>query len=173
MTIGSYLKYLKTIHTAMGFGMSVPIVFAVFLNSKGIVPILQEQEFHALVDVLTIAAIVSISIAAFYLFHLLTSRIAPSANLFEKLSRFRQAYIVRLALIDSGGLFATVAFMLTESMITLISFTLVLLFFALLRPSKQEISRSLNLDISDEIKLRQDSTVLTQSEHLLFKNRLN
>ncbi|WP_190811287.1 hypothetical protein [Flagellimonas sp. S3867] len=71
--------------------------------------------------------------------------IPPTAALKHQLVQFQTASIINYALIESAILFGIVSFCINKNLIFLLLSSTILLYFFLIRPTKQKIVRDLNL----------------------------
>ncbi|MCG8373530.1 MAG: hypothetical protein MI700_08365 [Balneolales bacterium] len=174
MTTKQYLNSLRVFQYLFSVGMlSTAGVVGYLLNSMDAIPLIEDESQYTLFNILCIAFGISLSITAMYVFNLLLSRVNENAPLPVKLEHLKKAYILRGAMIEGAGVFALVVFILTMSMAAIYVFTGCLLLIVALFPSRKEIKRNLRLSPEESLKIDQYSSVITNPNDLIFKNRMN
>ena len=134
-----------------GLLMFALIVFALnFLQA----PALPDQSLVRIffIAVLAIAAI-SIFIATRLYKKRITDALSPGLILMDKLTIYRSALILYLALCEGAGLFAVIVYFLTGYKLLLIVVAVVLLAMLQKRPEKSKIFNELQLSSQEQLEL--------------------
>ncbi len=173
MTVQSYLRNLKTLQIVLLSGYILAIILSVSLFLINIVPLLPGINDTTVLDIIIIALSVSGTFSSFYLFQVLLLRQSSSSSLARKLSAYKTSYFLRLAIIESVGMIAVVIFMISLSMIALTISILIAILIGFLKPSRREISRTLQLNPAEVAQINSKQTVLATIEQEIFKHRLN
>ena len=142
ITSKQYLFQLNLIYGAQAFFMLVFGAVA-FVVSQSVQPL--EESFSRLLLYVLVAAVITSLTAAHVVFNLMIQRISNGIALKSKLQKYLTALLVRSALLEFPGLFASVVTILTGSQLPLIAVLFILIVFFLLRPSSGQISQDLNL----------------------------
>ena len=147
ITSKQYLFQLNLIYGAQAFFMLVFGAVA-FVVSQSAQPL--EESFSRLLLYVLVAVVISSLTAAYFVFNLMIQRISNGIALKSKLQKYLTALLVRSALLEFPGLFASVVTILTGSQLPLIAVLFILIVFFLLRPSSGQISQDLNLSQSEK-----------------------
>ena len=147
ITSKQYLFQLNLIYGAQAFFMLVFGAVA-FVVSQSAQPL--EESFSRLLLYVLVAVVITSLTAAYFVFNLMIQRISNGIALKSKLQKYLTALLVRSALLEFPGLFASVVTILTGSQLPLIAVLFILIVFFLLRPSSGQISQDLNLSQSEK-----------------------
>ena len=142
LTSKQYLFQLNLIYGAQAFFMLVFGAVA-FVVSQSAQP-LEASSSRLLLYVLVAVMITSLT-AAHFVFNLMIRRISNGLALKSKLQQYLTALLVRSALLEFPGLYASVVAILTGSQLPLLAVLFILIVFFLLRPSSGQISQDINL----------------------------
>jgi|GEM_PF-4713316 len=173
MTFNSYIKTLRFLQRTLFTGYTLAIIIAVTLYWMEIVPLLPETQDNFLIDVGIVALTFSGVFSAFYFFQTLLLRQNKRHSLARKLSAFKTTYFIRLAIIEAIGMIAIVLFIVSLSMIALMSSIIVAVILGLLKPSKKEMIRILRLTPSQEAQIMSKKAAISDIRNELFKDRMN
>jgi hypothetical protein len=138
-----------------------------------VIPILEDETIYSTLNIICIAFGLSIIGTAIFFFNTMLANVDEEEPLTVKLNKFRQAYIIRGAMLEGGGIMATIIFLLTTSNVSIYVFIGCLLVLSILSPKKKEIKKALRLSMEESLKIDQNETVITNPNELIFKNRLN
>jgi hypothetical protein len=113
---------------------------------------------------MNITAVILISGLAmsYFVSRLLMKRITQSMRLQEKMPRYARAILVRSALMEIPGLLAAVSAFITRDPRFLAVSMLIVVLFALLRPTKDNIAIDLNLSAKEKSALEDDQAVISE-----------
>lgn len=156
ITSKQYLFQLNLIYGAQAFFMLVFGAVA-FVVSQSTQPL--EESFSRLLLYVLVAVIITSLTASYFVFNLMIQRISNGIALKSKLQKYLTALLVRSALLEFPGLFASVVTILTGSQLPLIAVLFVLIVFFLLRPSSGQISQDLNLSQSEKGMLEEPGSI--------------
>lgn len=156
ITSKQYLFQLNLIYGAQAFFMLVFGAVA-FVVSQSAQPL--EESFSRLLLYVLVAVVITSLTAAYFVFNLMIQRISNGIALKSKLQKYLTALLVRSALLEFPGLFASVVTILTGSQLPLIAVLFVLIVFFLLRPSSGQISQDLNLSQSEKGMLEEPGSI--------------
>lgn len=129
-----------------------------FVVSQSVQPL--EESFSRLLLYVLVAVVITSLTAAYFVFNLMIQRISNGIALKSKLQKYLTALLVRSALLEFPGLFASVVTILTGSQLPLIAVLFILIVFFLLRPSSGQISQDLNLSQSEKGMLEDPGSTL-------------
>ncbi|WP_420321742.1 hypothetical protein [Flagellimonas sp.] len=142
-TPGGLIWNLSVIHLGLAIG---PIVFGIL--SYRTVPTsyfsISEVDGMFLV-VVPIFALLCLLMGHF-IYTQSIKNILPSSKLKQQLIQFQTASIINYALIESAMLFGIASFYINENLIFLLLSATILLYFFMVRPTKQKIIRDLHLN---------------------------
>jgi magnesium-transporting ATPase (P-type) len=173
MTVQSFLKKLRFLQIVLLAGYSLAISITLLLAYLDVLPLLPELKTNEYIDVVAIASGVAGVIAAFFLFQQLLLRVDENHSFSRKLSAFKTAFFLRLILIESVGMLSVVLFMISMNIIPIISAICIAVLLGLLKPSKNEMIKILQLSPGEQVKLNSSNTVLGDVHQQLFKHRMN
>lgn len=149
-TSSEYFKALSIIHGALLGGQVMFLLLSVFLNS-GDQPFGEKGEldqiFQYLAPLLCVAAIIS----SHLLYKKRIADIQQQNDLIDKLTDYRGAFIIKLALLESATLFAVICYLLTANFLYVPLFIAMAVLFFFNRTTKTRIIRELNLS-AEEVK---------------------
>jgi hypothetical protein len=74
----------------------------------------------------------------------------------QKIVAYQTAMIIRLALLEGPSLFGIVVYQLTANLLYLAISGIIILFFIIIRPTRDKIATDLNLDYQDKAELDSD-----------------
>ncbi|UII80710.1 hypothetical protein [Flagellimonas sp. CMM7] len=143
LTPNGFIKTLSILHMGL---ISGPILFGAIIYFQT-----QNTSFNfsntsdIYLMVVPIVAVSCIFLGDF-IFKQSIKNIPKTVNLKQKLARFQTASIIKYALAEAPALFGIVAFMITGNMAYLVVSVVLILYFFMLKPSKDKIERSLNLN---------------------------
>ncbi|WP_448699512.1 hypothetical protein ACFGVR_21040 [Mucilaginibacter sp. AW1-3] len=74
----------------------------------------------------------------------------------QKVTGYQTAMIARLAMLEGASLFGIVVYQLTANLLYLVVSGIIILFFIVIRPTRDKIETDLNLDYQDKAELDND-----------------
>ena len=157
LTSKQYLFQLNLIYGAQAFFMLVFGVVA-FVISQSTQP--SEESFTGLLIYILVAVVITSLTGAYFLFNLMVHRISKDLTLKIKLQKYLTALLMRSALLECPGLFASVVTILTGSQLPLMAVVFILLVFLLFRPSTVQIIQDLNLSPAERGMLEDPRSTL-------------
>ena len=131
--------------------MFTVIIFALnFLQ----VPVLFDQSLTRIFFIVVLAiAAMSIFMAIRLYKKRITDALSPGLSLMDKLTIYRSALVLYLALSEGAGLFAVIVYFLTGYKLLLIVIAVVLLAMLQKRPEKSKIFNELQLSSQEQLEL--------------------
>lgn len=173
MTGNAFIKSLRLLQLILITGYTFVIIISIALYLIEVIPLLPESQNSMLIDIGILALAFSGVFSSFYLFQVLLVRLNESYSLVRKLSAYKTAYFLRLALIEGIGVFAVILFMISLSTTALTISIIVAIVLGLLKPSKKEMVKILRLDIGQQAQLSSNQPVINDLEQEVFRHRLN
>jgi hypothetical protein len=157
MTTGEHFKALVLMHRLF-IGSTVVLLIVGFFKNLGASPIIADgEELGQLLEYFVIGySLISIPLSI-GLFKVAISKNLKDSGLKAKLTVYRNAFILRLAILEGAALFGFLVFFLTASMICATLASFVIAFMFLLRPSKEEVKKELALSPEEENILTNDN----------------
>lgn len=113
--------------------------------------------------VVPISVIVFLSMG-YFVYKITVSKIEKSAPLSIKLRKYQGAVLVRSAMIEVSGLFATVAALVTGELFFLAGTTLIVIVLFLLRPTLYSLVEDLSLTPEEKSKLENPNEIVTERQ---------
>jgi len=156
-TSKQYLFQLNVIYGAQAFFMLVFGVVA-YLVSQSTQHV--EDSMESLLIYILVAAVIASLTGAHFAFNLIIQRIDKNLTLKIKLQKYLSAVLIRSALLELPGLFASVICILTGSPLPLMAVLLILAVFFLLRPSTSQIIQDLSLSQQEKGILEDPKSIL-------------
>ncbi len=173
MTANAFLQSLRILQLTLVAGYTFVLIISVVLFLIDVVPLLPELQSNMLIDIGVLALAFSGVFSSFYLFQILLLRLDESHSLTRKLSAYKTAYFLRLALIEGFGIIAVVLFMISLSTTALTVSIIIAIVLGLLKPSKKEMIKPLRLNSGEQVQLMSEQSVINDLEQEVFRNRLN
>ena len=173
MTGNAFIKSLRLLQLILITGYTLVIIISIALYLIEVIPLLPESQNSMLIDIGILALAFSGVFSSFYLFQVLLVRLNESYSLVRKLSAYKTAYFLRLALIEGIGVLAVILFMISLSTTALTISIIVAIVLGLLKPSKKEMVKILRLDIGQQAQLSSNQPVINDLEQEVFRHRLN
>lgn len=146
-----YFKTLSILFYALLVGQVMFLLIVTGLTLGGIV-----EGYEALTKIFSFAVPAFLIAAVFFSNKIYKRRlleIAANHSIADKLAQYRGLSIIRFAIIEGGVLFAIIAFFITSSKPLGLMAAAGILFFIMLRPTKEKIIQDLQLSGVDIIKL--------------------
>ncbi|WP_420602624.1 hypothetical protein [Flagellimonas sp.] len=142
-----FIRTLSIIHLGLIAG---PLVFGliVYFNSQSTHINFSNTDDMFLI-VIPIFALSSIFLGNF-IFGQSIKNIARTSSLRQKLVRFQTASIIRYALVEAAAFFGIIAYYMTGNLVFMLISAILILYFFMLRPTREKIIRTLNLTGSDK-----------------------
>lgn len=140
------MKTLSIIHLGL---ISWPTIVAVivYLNTQSASFNFADTDNMFLV-VVPIFALSSVFLGDF-IFKQSIKNIPRTSSLKQKLTRFQTASIIKYGLIEAAAFFGVIGYYMTNNLAFLMISVILILYFFMLRPTKEKIMRVLNLKGSD------------------------
>lgn len=173
MTGNAFIKSLRLLQLILITGYTFVIIISIALYLIEVIPLLPESQNSMLIDIGILALAFSGVFSSFYLFQVLLVRLNESYSLVRKLSAYKTAYFLRLALIEGIGVLAVILFMISLSTTALTISIIVAIVLGLLKPSKKEMVKILRLDIGQQAQLSSNQPVINDLEQEVFRHLLN
>jgi hypothetical protein len=157
LTSKQYLFQLNLIYGAQAF---VILMFGavVFIINQSAEP--SEGPYANLMIYILAAVVVTSLSAAHFIFGVMLRRIDREVVLKGKLQKYLTAVLVRSAVLEFPGLFASVVGLLSGSQIPLMAVLFILVVFILLRPTTGRIIQDLNLSLQEKGMLEDPGSTL-------------
>lgn len=142
LTSKQYLIQLRLIYGAQAFFMLAfgAVAFVLSQSTQH-----AEDSFANLLIYALVAAVIASLTGAHFIFNFIIQRVDKALPLKSKLQKYLSAVLIRSALLEFPGLFASVVCILTGSLLPLMVVLLILIVFFLLRPSTSQIIQDLSL----------------------------
>jgi len=141
---GNEFKALQILHMAMLTGMALFTVVAVFLVTKGLIPV--NKALEKPLQVVALLVSVGSTAAGFALFNKRIKSIQPTDAVANRITIYRAAAILRWALIEFPVLLSIISFILTGNYAFLALAIALILVFVVVRPAKPVIIFLLQLN---------------------------
>ncbi|MGE0589283.1 MAG: hypothetical protein AB7O48_11970 [Cyclobacteriaceae bacterium] len=162
ITSKEYFRTVNLIYAAQLMAMILLAGVAYFLIQQGNLG--DENNDLALTFQKIIMIVVPLSMAAGYiLFRFFIKSVPPTAPLKHKMKRYFTANLIRSAFLEIPGLFVSVAAIITAHSLFLVIVPLILVVFALFRPTQSVIAQELNLGPDERAKLADPKAIISES----------
>lgn len=162
LTSKQYLSQLNLIYFAQAAMMLIfaAIVFA--LNYFGKITGSQDEATASLFNYILLAVVVIGFSSAHFLYGYLVSKIDQSLPLQKKMPKFTGAVILRGALLELPGMFASIVFFLNGNIFLLLIPVATGVVFFLLRPTATSITADLNLSSEDKALINNPDAIIAE-----------
>lgn len=159
-TSRQFFKNINTIHLALLGGQFLFAMLALFLNSGDEPFGTKESDLDQIFQFLVpLAAIASLA-ASTLLWKKSLSAAKSLPNLQEKLAKYHQSFIVKLALMESSVLFSIICYLLTAQYLYLIIAALMMILFFFYRTSKERLISELECTNDEKKQLDNPDAVV-------------
>jgi hypothetical protein len=146
------LMTMRIIHFAMMAGLVLFGVVTFYLNSANS-EIVTHPQRDALLLVAGAFTLMAVGLSPILFKQQLTSKLTESDDLRSKLAKYQTAHLIRSAVLEGAGLFATVISMLTRESMTLAALAIIIGVFVLSIPSAFSLERDLQLSAAEKQEL--------------------
>ena len=141
-------RKIAIIHGALFFGQAIFAIIAWILNINGTLKIV-EKSFNFLLPII-IFIIIGVFAASFFVFRSRLVLVKGVKVTEDKLNSYNAALIMKYALLEMATFFALICFLLTSIKIYFIIAVIVILIFALNRPTKDKLISDLEFVHNDD-----------------------
>ncbi len=157
-TSSTYIKSLQLLHRAMMIGVILFCSIAVYIiNQVNNAPKLDEQLHQITIYLAPVIALLGIFLSTIlYKKNIDNILITSNLSLGQKLEQYRKACIIRWAFLEGAMLFCTVLLFITGKYYYLIFIFILLVFFIMYAPSKEQIAAHLQLNADDRYILEDE-----------------
>lgn len=153
----SYLKTLSLIHLALLAGLVLFMIVTIISQKQTYFDYKNTGDVYIIVvPVMAIAAFFT----GRFLFKQQLSALDKKNSLKEKLMGYQGASIVRLAFLEGAALFGIVAFLLTGNFFELLISLLLVLYFLMLKPTKEKVMSDLNLSTEQKHQFENPTEII-------------
>lgn len=162
MTAKEYFKGLNIIYYSFIAGAAMLLLFALFMDiGTNITP---DDDFFVNTLTIVFLAFLIIGIIGGHLFfyHRLKNINKDINDLFVKTAHYRSIVIIRYAGIESPAFFASIAYLLTNSMLFIILGVMCIVYMLVLRPSKERLIAELQLDNAEKDKIYDPGAIISE-----------
>lgn len=156
-TPDQFVKLISIIHLALLGGQLLFAIVAYAQAAKVFFGIMNTGD--PLVYIVAIVAVFGFA-ASNVMFNVLLKAALAKPSLGEKIVNYQTALIARFALLEGPSLFAIVGFLLSGNLFFLIIAGLLMLYFLMLRPTKDKIDADLDLNFSESISFLNDNETI-------------
>jgi hypothetical protein len=163
ITVATYLRTLKTLHTALLVGMILFASIAVILLGTGSFVVPQPDELHSIFRFVAPLMAVACFFGSTLLFKKKIDALnaKPQNNLGNKLRQYQAASILRWALLEAAVLTSIIALLLTGKYVYYGSIIFVLLvFFIMYAPTADKIPAQVQMSSQERQQFDDDLTEL-------------
>ena len=162
ITSKAYFLTLSLICYAQMFALLAFSTVVLFLNVNG--EITTDTSMIGIFQfVVPISIIVFLSMG-YFVFKIALSKIEKLSPLSIKLRKYQGAVIVRSALVEVSGLFATVAALITGELLFLAGTALIVIILILLRPTLYNLVEDLSLTPEEKSKMENPNEIVAERQ---------
>ena len=159
-TTQQYFKALTVLHFALITALVFFIVIAYFVQRTGVFTAdkMLGDIFKYMVPALAFICMT----AGNMLYKKRVNDIKKKSSLAEKLNAYRAAFILREAMLEGPALFAIIAYLLCGKLELLGVAVLLLVIFILIRPTKDKLTKELELSSDEAVMIEDDDAVISE-----------
>ena len=144
----TFVRTITIIHLAMLLGQVLFVVVAYSITKSTTIDIKNTKDpFLFVVPIMAIGCF----IASVFVFKSQINVAANKPTLKGKLMAYQTALIIQVALLQGASLFGIVVYEITRNFFYLLISILIILYFIIIRPTKDKITENLNLDYEDKM----------------------
>lgn len=160
ITSKEYLRGLQVIYLALLLGTVSLALVSLFVQSD--ISGETDRSFNDLLLIVTTILSFAAVLASNIVFRQKLNTCLTLPGLYEKLTAYRSAIVVRLALVEAASYFLIVAYLLTGNLVLMALLVLILLVFLIYRPTKEKLITDLELSAKETDLLNDPETVLNE-----------
>lgn len=158
LTSRQYFRSLNLVHFGLLAGQVV-FAAAVLIVHSGL-PSRPDDYLTKILLILVSAVVINGFVTGNILYNRQLKRIRTTGDLIAKMTNFRGAMIVRLALLEGASLFAVVASLITGELLFLTMTGLIIAYFLTLKPSPGRVISDLDLDETERRKVEDPNEII-------------
>ena len=149
-TPATFLKTLTIIYAALLIGQLLFVIVVFSITNSTVINLQPSGDvFFYLVPIFTIGC----GLLGAFLYKQQIAKLMDNSLLAEKLAAYQTAFILRCAPTEGASLFGIVIYMNTGNLFYLIIAGFNILYFILMRPTKDKLKEALNLTYEEEIAM--------------------
>ncbi len=147
------LKSLQIVHLALVAGLIVMTALIVFLNMQRV----NREQIDEAVPFIVVGAVSALLnlLLSKIVFSKQVSSVKTLQSLDDKLYRFRQAFLTKMALLEGAGIFNVIVTFLTGSYITLAFALVIVIAMYFQKPTKFSVTEALGLSPDESARLEE------------------
>ena len=145
------LKSLKIVHLALLSGQLMFVFVTISISKNPSFNMKSANDPFFIVAPLLAA---SCFLIGNVLFKKMVGNLQNKPTLFDKLTGYQSAFIVKCALLEGSSLFAIVVFMLTNNWFFLLISACIIVYFITLRPGTEKVADDLQLNYDEKLELQ-------------------
>jgi hypothetical protein len=155
-----YFFTLNIVYYMQAFAVFFFALVVWYLLSLANQPIANDNMWLVVVPIVMITGLSG----AYFIFKLQLGKIDKSLPLKAKMPKYANALIIRSALLELPGLFASIAAYMSGQLMHLAGAMMIFMIFMLLRPTKDNIGQDLQLSQKERGELDKDDAVISEVE---------
>ncbi len=160
ITAKAYLNSLSILHASLIMGQVLMVGVFYFFGNAGSAPLSAieagaQKEFY-----LTGAAVILSVLASAQIFGAKVQNLRQVRDLKEKLAGYRAALILRYILLEVPSLLAIFFYFITNNIFLLIFSGLILMLFAIYRPTKERLINDLELNTAEQNHINNPDVII-------------
>lgn len=159
-TSGQYFRALTTMYLALLAGQIVLFVIFLYLNLTD--PSRQPDPMGDILKYLVAILVINGFVVGQLIYKKRLIKLKSLDVLAAKLEAYRGAMIMRLALLEGPSLLALVLYFLTADLFFIMMTGFIIVIFLFFIPSRDKISRELELSSSEKMKIENPDTVINE-----------
>lgn len=153
----TFLRTITIIHLAMLLGQALfAIVVFSLIKNTGIDLKDTKDPFLFVVPIMAIGCFT----ASVFVFKSKINEAANKPTLKGKLMAYQAAFIIQVALLQGASLFGIVVYDVTRNFLYLLISMVIILYFIMIRPTKEKITDSLNLDYEEKMQFDSEDVLV-------------
>ncbi len=160
-TSGEYFKALTIVHFALLAGQVLFALVALLLNTQNLMTTTEDSLKNILIPIVLIFIINGV-ITGQIMYKKRLDKLKKEDSLFQKMSGYRSVIIVRLAFLESASFVPIIAYLLTADFVFLGSAGIAIIYFFMLKPSRNKAAMDLELSPADKIKIVDDTAIIAE-----------
>jgi len=157
LTPKEYFKAIRVVHTALLLGQIIFALICLTLNRNG--ELGHNEMINKILIIASPALVIMGIVSGIFIAKAKLNTIKLKSNLAEKLAGYRGVLIIRWALMEMPALFAVICYMLTANLIYLGLAGVIVILFAINRPSNDKLYTELELDQNEQMRMESEELV--------------
>ncbi|MGF1670566.1 MAG: hypothetical protein ACFCU6_08970 [Balneolaceae bacterium] len=163
ITAAEYFKAINMIYYFMLGGQILLGAMGIYMVKSGFLEVENDLLYDVMLIVVSLYFVIGMTGSYLY-FKKRLAKTAEMKNFLEKTAHYRGSLVVQYAMVEGIALFAIVGFMFTGSTMLLAILVVTIVYFIMLKPSREKMASELNLTPAEVSLIRNPDSAISEFE---------